>query len=184
MIGHEVEVALVEGAVDDRDLVSEPWQTDAMVLIAASSHPLAATAEPVAPEAIAGEVLIVREPGSGTREVVAGALLARGITPARTIEVSGTEAIKQVVAAGLGVAVVSAAAIEDQVALGKLRTVPWRGFQIERALWRLRTPGRLQVPAARAFEELIKAAPAGMVPAADEQREKPGDHPRGKGGPR
>lgn len=134
MIGHEVEVALVEGVVDDRDLVSELWQTDAMVLIAAPSHPLAATAEPVALEAIAGEVLIVRKPGAGTGEVVADALFARGITPAQTIEVGSTEAVKQVVAAGLGVAVVSTAAVEDPVALGKLRTVPWHDFRIERAL--------------------------------------------------
>lgn len=155
MTGNEVEIALVEGPVEDRDLVSESWRTDVMVLIAAPTHPLAAAAQPVVPEAITGEVLIVREPGSGSREVVADALAVRGIKPARTLEIGSTEAIKQVVAAGLGLAVVSAATVKDQVALGKLRVIPWLGFSVERILWQLRKPGRIELPATRAFESLI-----------------------------
>jgi len=161
MAGNEVEVALVEGPVEDRGLVSELWRTDAMVLIAAPGHPLAAAARPMPPEAITGEVLIVREPGSGSREVVADALAARGVEPARTLEIGSTEAIKQVVAAGLGLAVVSAAAVKDQVALGTLRVIPWHGFSVERTLWQLRKPGRIGIPAARAFEGLIGGATQG-----------------------
>lgn len=166
MIGHEIEVALVEGPVEDRDLVSEPWRTDAMVLIAAPSHPFAAAAEPVTPETITGEILIIREPGSGSREIVADALAARSIKPARTLEIGSTEAIKQVVAAGLGLAIVSAATIKDQVALGKLKVIPWRDFSIERTLWQIKKPGRLEIPAARAFETLIRNPAESMVSAA------------------
>lgn len=158
MAGNKVEIALVEGPVEDRDLVSEPWRADMMVLIAAPGHPLAAAARPVPPEAITGEVLIVREPGSGSREVVADALATRGVEPARTLEIGSTEAIKQVVAAGLGLAVVSAAAVKDQVALGKLKVIPWLGFSVERTLWQLRKRGRIEIPAARAFESLIGCA--------------------------
>jgi len=173
MAGHEIDVALVEGPVEDHDLVCEPWRTDAMVLIAAPSHPLAAAAGRVAPEAIAGEVLIVREPGSGSREVVADALAARGIRPARTLEIGSTEAIKQVVAAGLGLAIVSAATVRDQVALGRLTVIPWQDFSIKRSLWRLRKPGRLETPAARAFGKLLGVSSEGInSETADGSREE------------
>jgi len=167
MIGHEIEIALVEGPVEDHDLTSEPWRTDVMVLIAAPSHPFAAAAEPVTPEAITGEILIVREPGSGSRQVVADALAARSIKPGRTLEIGSTEAIKQVVAAGLGLAIISAATVKDQVALGKLKVIPWLDFSIERTLWQLKKPGRLEIPAARAFEILIRNPTESTVSAAE-----------------
>jgi DNA-binding transcriptional LysR family regulator len=157
MIGHEIDIALVEGLVEDRNLVSEPWRTDAMVLIAAPDHCFARAKEPIGLDALAGETLIVREHGSGSLQAVADALQARGIVPARTLEVGGTEAIKQVVAASVGVAIVSAATVKDQVELGKLKIVELRDFSIERTLWQLKKPGRLQSPAASAFEKLIRA---------------------------
>jgi DNA-binding transcriptional LysR family regulator len=100
-------------------------------------------------------VLIVREPGSGSREVVAQALAAAGIEPKRTLEIGSTEAIKQAVAAGLGVAIVSSVTVSDQVALGLLKVVAMRDLQIERTLWQLKVPGRIEIPAASAFERRI-----------------------------
>jgi DNA-binding transcriptional LysR family regulator len=155
MIGHEIDIALVEGVVDDRSLDSEPWRTDAMVLIAAPSHPIAMATEPLAPDALAREMLIVREEGSGSLQVVRDALQAWNIVPGRTLEVGGTEAIKQVVAAGVGVAIVSAATVKDQVELGRLKIVPMRDFSIERTLWQITKPGRIQSPATVAFARLI-----------------------------
>jgi DNA-binding transcriptional LysR family regulator len=155
MIGHEIDIALVEGVVEEPGLSSEPWRTDAMVLIAAPSHPLSLTEAPTSLESLAGETLIVREQGSGSLQVVSAALQARKISPARTLEVGGTEAIKQVVAAGLGVAIVSAATVKDQVQLGTLKIVPLIDFSIERTLWQVKKPGRIQSPAALAFQSLI-----------------------------
>ncbi len=51
-----------------------------------------------------------------------------------------------------GVAIVSVATIDDQVKLGKLKVIPIKGVHIERTLWQLKSPGRLDVPAAVAFE--------------------------------
>ncbi len=155
MIGHEIDIALVEGLVNERSLASEPWRTDAMVLIAAPSHPFAMATEPLKPDALAGEMLIVREEGSGSLQVVSDALQARNIVPGRTLEVGGTEAIKQVVAAGVGVAIVSAATVKDQVELGRLKIVPMRDFAIERTLWQIRKLGRIQSPATVAFARMI-----------------------------
>lgn len=153
LLARELDVALVEGPVEHPGLVVRPWREDRMVVVAAPGHRLAGTN----PDAgrLADEVVIVREPGSGTREVVWAALTARGVRPRATLEVGGTEAIKQVVAAGLGVAVVSAAAAADQLALGTLVALDVRGFAVGRTLTRLSLPDRRLSPAAAAFEALL-----------------------------
>jgi DNA-binding transcriptional LysR family regulator len=155
MISHEVDIALVEGPVEDDDLVSEAWRTDVMSLIVGPQHPFASSSEPIAPASLRDEILIVREPGSGTREVVAQALAAQRIEPVRTLEIGSTEAIKQAVAAGIGVAIVSAMAIVDQVKLGRLKVIPLKGMHIERTLWQLKSPGRIAIPAASAFQQVL-----------------------------
>ncbi len=86
------------------------------------------------------------------------ALAASGVEPARTLEIGSTEAIKQLVAAGLGISIVSRAGIKDQVALNRLKTIAVSGLYIERTLWKLKIPGRIDVPAAAAFERLIANA--------------------------
>ena len=155
MANQDIDIGLVEGPVEVRGLTAEPWQTDVMALIVAPDHAFAGKRQPIDPKRLEDEILIVREPGSGTREVVAQALASHGIEPTRTLEVGSTEAIKQVVAAGVGVSIVSEAAIVDQTGQGRLRTVPIRGVAIERTMWHLKPAGRVAVPAARAFEKML-----------------------------
>jgi DNA-binding transcriptional LysR family regulator len=155
MAAHEIEIALVEGPVESDELVSHPWRTDVMSLIINPQHRFARSTAAVHASALNDEILIVREPGSGTREIVSQALAEHGIEPARTLEIGGTEAIKQAVAAGLGVSIVSTAAIADQLSLGRLKAVKMKDLRIERTLWQLKMPGRIDIPVAAAFERLL-----------------------------
>jgi DNA-binding transcriptional LysR family regulator len=156
MLQHKIEIALVEGPVDDDNLASEPWQTDVMELIVSPHHPFASAESPIDPKLINNEILVIREPGSGSREVVAQALAAHGIEPSRTLEIGSTEAIKNTVAATLGVSIVSRSATQDQLALGRLKTVPMKDLHIERTLWKLKAVGQITMPAAIAFERLLQ----------------------------
>jgi DNA-binding transcriptional LysR family regulator len=155
MSAQDIDIGLVEGPVEERNIVAEPWRTDVMKLIVAPDHAFAAAKEAIDPKRLDNEVLILREPGSGSREVVTQALTAHSIEPLRTLEIGSTAAIKQVVAAGLGVSIVSAVSVKDQVQLGHLKIVAMQGVQIERTLWRLKLPGRIAMPAARAFEKML-----------------------------
>lgn len=155
MANQEIDIGLVEGPVDDRNLVAQPWRTDIMQLIVAQDHGFAAATEAIDPRRLETEILIVREPGSGSREVVTQALAHHGIEPARTLEIGSTAAIKQAVAAGLGVAIVSAASVKDQIQLGRLKTIPMNGIIIKRTLWQLKLPGRIAMPAAHVFEKML-----------------------------
>lgn len=155
MAAQDIDIGLVEGPIEERNIVAEPWRTDVMKLIVAPDHAFASTKEPIDPNQLGREVLILREPGSGSREVVMQALAAHGIEPLRTLEIGSTAAIKQVVAAGLGVSIVSTVTVKDQIQLGHLTTVAMRDVIIERTLWQLKVPGRLAMPAARVFSKML-----------------------------
>lgn len=157
LLDYQVDVALVEGPVADKRIASEPWRVDELVVIAAPSHPLVrSTRRDAVPIALlAKEVFLVREPGSGTRQVAEQALRQHGIVLERTVELGSTEAIKQAVASGFGLAFVSKATIPDQLALGKLTTLRVQELVIQRTLTRLKLVGRTLSPAARAFGRLL-----------------------------
>lgn len=151
----ELDIALVEGPVDAPWIKVMPWREEAMVLIAAPDHRLARLTASIAPEALSDEVFLVREFGSGTREVVQDALKASRIVPRQVMEVGSTEAIKQLVAGGFGIAMVSAAAASDQLALGKLVALQADDVSVRRTLNRLRLPSRQPSAPAAAFNALL-----------------------------
>ncbi len=150
LLARELDVALVEGPVDLPGIQVEPWRDEALILITAPNHRLAGRVVDAA--MLSAEIMIVREPGSGTRTVAAAALAQFGVTPREMLEVGSTEAIKQVVAAGLGIALVPAASATDQIALGRLRVLTARDFAPRRALIKLSLPGRQPSAAAARFE--------------------------------
>ncbi|MBR0670056.1 LysR family transcriptional regulator [Roseomonas soli] len=166
LLRRELDLAIVEGPVGDPSLQVTRWREDAMVLIAAPAHRLALRKGPVPITVLAEEILIVREPGSGSGEIVDTALAAKGIVPRQQLEVGSTEAIKQVVMAGVGVALISADAAADQIALGKLRVVRLRDFVLRRDFNRLSVAGRQLSPAAMAFQGLLAARPRAKARAA------------------
>ncbi|WP_414473703.1 LysR substrate-binding domain-containing protein [Microvirga sp. M2] len=155
LLQRDLDVALVEGPVDATDLVAEPWREDELVFIAALEHPLAGRKRPVRLTELAEETIVMRESGSGTRDVAWDALLSTGLTPQRILEVSSNEAIARVVTAGLGVGIVSSAVAADHLALGRLRVLSVQGLTIRRSLTRLFIPDRQSSPAAAAFNALL-----------------------------
>ncbi|MFT3734342.1 MAG: LysR family transcriptional regulator [Rhodocyclaceae bacterium] len=148
-----VDVALVEGPVIDERLESRIWRHEHMVIVGPRGR--ADGDCTVEPATLSGEQWILREPGSGSREVVERELLRLGITPARTLEVGNNEAIVQSVAAGLGLGMVPRVCAADQLALGKVTALSLTTGELSRELYRLRLPRRPISQAALAFEALI-----------------------------
>ncbi|WP_299358868.1 LysR family transcriptional regulator [uncultured Paracoccus sp.] len=90
------------------------------VLIAPPDHPLARHAE-VPPQAVLGETIILREPGSGTRLLTQRFLDRLGEGQSyQQIEMDSNETIKQAVMAGLGIAIISAHTVTDELQAGRL----------------------------------------------------------------
>lgn len=158
LVERRVEIALVEGPVDDARLEVVPWRRDALVVIAPPDHPLAKKRR-VSSADLASVPFIVRERGSGTRRVAEEALAALGMSLRVVLHLSSTEEIKQAVAAGLGLAIVSRSAIDDQLALARIVVLAVSGLSFPRDLGELRFAGHTLSPAAAAFRSLLTAPP-------------------------
>src|SRR4026209_602283 len=104
---------------------------DELVLIVSPRHRWAGRRE-VAPAELTDEPLLVREEGSATRRVTERALDQAGIRRRVSMELGHTEAIKQAVMAGLGVAFVSVHACRGEVADRRLAAVRLRRLRIRR----------------------------------------------------
>jgi len=165
LLESRVDVALVEGPVSHPQVEVHPWRDDELVVISHPDHELLSRSD-VDVAMLVREQFIVREPGSGTRDVSARALALHGARLTNTIRVGGTEAIKQAVAAGLGFAIVSRAAAADQLSLGKLAVLSVNGLEIRRTLTQIKLRGRATSAAARELEHLL-AAHAAHDNAAD-----------------
>lgn len=153
LLESRVDVALVEGPVSHARVDVISWREDELVVIAHPEHRLVGKPTPV--HALGGEAFLVREPGSGTREVTAAALARHGIRLTNTMRVGGTEAMKQAVAAGLGLAIVSRAAAADQLALHRIAVLDVEGLVIRRTLTRLKLRDRATSVAGRELESLL-----------------------------
>lgn len=155
LLESRVDVALVEGPVSHPRVEVHSWRDDELVVIAPPDYHLLARND-VDVAMLARESFLVREPGSGTRVVSARALALHGVRLTDTMRVGGTEAIKQGVAAGLGLAIVSRAAAADQLALGKIAVLSVNDLVIRRTLTKIKLRGRVPTAAARELESLLE----------------------------
>ncbi|GJG89575.1 LysR family transcriptional regulator [Gemmatimonadetes bacterium T265] len=157
LLQRRLDVALVEGPVTDPGVRAATWREDELVVLAPPEHALGRTRRSVAPAALGEHPFIARERGSGTRVVAEAALAAHGVRPRVALTLGSTEAVKEAVAAGLGLAIVSRTAAADQLALARVRAVRVAGLVIRRPLTQLRLEGRRPSAPAVAFEALLAA---------------------------
>ena len=130
---------------------------DELVLIVPPDHPWARRRE-IQPSRLERERLLVREEGSATRQVTERALQRVGGHIKASMELGHTEAIKQAVIAGLGIAFVSIHAIRGELAVGRLRAIRLKGLRIQRHFHIIHNEARTLSTSARAFIELLKTA--------------------------
>jgi DNA-binding transcriptional LysR family regulator len=154
LVEQRLDIGLIEAPVpEDSRLKVLPWREDELVVVAAPSHPLAPQA-PIPIAALANEMLVLRERGSGTRRIVLDMLKAHGVVPHRTLGADSVESIKHLVASGLGLSIISRASIEDMLALRKLVILETLDCHMTRPLQRVMRRGG-QSAAARAFVALL-----------------------------
>lgn len=149
----DVDVALVEGNIDDERLEIRPWRRERMVIVAAANtFPAGRTLQAAD---LSAQLWLLREPGSGSRSVVEREMERLNIQPARTLEAGSNEIIVQMAAAGLGLGLVPEVAAADAISLGRVQIVNLAEGEISRELYRLRLPRRPISQGALAFEAMI-----------------------------
>ncbi|MGH7391259.1 MAG: LysR substrate-binding domain-containing protein, partial [Candidatus Rokuibacteriota bacterium] len=130
---------------------------DELVLIASVRHPWVKRRS-IASERLAEERVLVREEGSATRQATERALQAAGVVLRRTMQLGHTEAIKQAVMAGLGVAFVSRYSIRGEVETRRLAVVTVKGLRVQRHFHVIHNEGRGLQASARAFMALLETS--------------------------
>ncbi|WP_027803405.1 LysR family transcriptional regulator [Paraburkholderia dilworthii] len=114
-----VDIALIEGPVG-ADLppgtAVHAWREDEIVAIMPRTHPLAEAAQGAGIDlaALGAEPLIVREAGSGVRQVVERAFARAGVQMRVALEIAGVEGVKEAVRAGMGIGFVSAMSMRHE----------------------------------------------------------------------
>ncbi|MET0288087.1 MAG: LysR substrate-binding domain-containing protein [Pseudoxanthomonas sp.] len=151
-----IDAGFVEGPSHDERIVATRWCDEPLQAVVSAASPLGAQRR-ASVKQLAGQRWLVREPGSGTREVARALLGARGIVVRRTLEIGSNEAIARVVAAGDGVAILPAAVVADLIAVGRLRALALPpGPPLQRPLYRLELVNRPRSPALSAFLEVLE----------------------------
>jgi len=119
-----VDLAIVEGSVNNKNLIVEQCRVDPLVVIMPPGHPLS-TESTLHVKDILGHPFICRESGSGTQEAILNYIEEQSPDSLLNVcfELSSPEAIKGAVEAGMGISIVSRASIEKELRLGTLATV-------------------------------------------------------------
>jgi DNA-binding transcriptional LysR family regulator len=125
LLRFESDAGWIEGIVEEAALKAFPWRQDPLVVVANPSHPLAGRRASV--EDLAAASWVLREQGSGTRDVFERAIAGRFRLGSIRIELAGIEAVKRAVLAGAGLGCMSGSAVAAEIRSGELRRVyaPW-----------------------------------------------------------
>jgi DNA-binding transcriptional LysR family regulator len=131
------EIGFIEGPTGSLQGLTELVVAhDELQVVVASKHPWARR-RALPPGMLARESYLAREAGSGTREVAAAALAAKGVPLNPALELSSAESLKRAVLAG-GFTLLSERTVEAEIAAGALRAIPVSGIELRRTLRALR----------------------------------------------
>ncbi len=118
----ELDLGLIEGPSHEPNLTVKPWCEDELIVVAAPN-------DPIVPRAVRGRVSrralreatwLLRESGSGTREIIDELLIPHLHRLRPGIEFGTSEAIKRAAASGLGITCLSRLVVEDLLKAGAL----------------------------------------------------------------
>jgi DNA-binding transcriptional LysR family regulator len=152
---HVYNLGLIEAAADTDGLEMEPFLQDELVLVVPGHHPWAAQSM-VEPAELVNEPWITREPGSGTRAWIEESLHSLGVVITPVMELGGIEAIKNTVAAGMGISILSRSAVQLEVNSGILVVVKVRGVSLIRSFYCIYPRQRYLSPIIKSFLALVK----------------------------
>ena len=126
IVERTLDLGFIEGDSHLPSLVTDVCCDDELQVVCAPGHPLAKL-NSATPKSLTEHAYVSREPGSGTREVIDHYLQKAGVAPDSmqvVMELGSPEAVKGLVATGLGFAIMSRATVAKETQLGQLVQIP------------------------------------------------------------
>ena len=151
---NEADLVIMGRPPEGLDVEADAFMDNPLVVIAAPDHPLVGE-ECVSMERLAQETFVVRERGSGTRTAMESFFSKHQVTLKTGMELGGNESLKQVVAAGLGLAMVSAHTIDLELEAGQLAVLDVEDLPLMRHWYIVQRRGKRLAPIAKAFRQFV-----------------------------
>ncbi|MEU7163618.1 LysR family transcriptional regulator [Streptomyces morookaense] len=163
LLAGEADLGFVEGLDVPTGLDGMVVGRDRLVVVAPPAHPWARRRSPLDAGELAATPLILRERGSGTRQVLDAAL--GGVTAVPLLELASTTAVKAAVVGGAGPSVLSELAVREELASGRLAEIHVAGLSLERSLRAVWPQGHRPTGPARDLLGLTRGpSPGGASP--------------------
>lgn len=153
-----LDFGLIEAPYELPGLWTEAVMDDELMLVAPADHPFTKQESVTLKEAIA-QPFVLREKGSGTRQVMEDELRRHQVEEAQITVVSefgSTAAVKSAVEAGLGLSVLSLWTIKHELALGLLKTVRIQDVTFKRQFYAVHLSSSMLAPPAAALIEQLR----------------------------
>ena len=174
LVSHRIQLGLIEGPAQRKDVHVEPFMEDHMVLVVPASHEWADNEIEVS--MLKDAPLLMREFGSGSRRVVENALTRAGVKKKEIktqMELDSTEGLLSAVEAGLGVTFVSRWTVRNQLALGTLKLARVRGLKLSRMFSVVYPAGPEPTGNAGAFRRFLITRGMDLMPRATGRKTAP-----------
>ncbi|WP_405153243.1 selenium metabolism-associated LysR family transcriptional regulator [Paenibacillus sp. FSL K6-0108] len=158
ILKHQLNFGLIEAPVHHPDMIVEPVMQDELKLVVPAGHALADHGE-VELEDVLNYAFVLREKGSGTRQVMEDQLQKRNIDPQDmnvVMELGSTGAVKSAVEAGVGITMVSPSSVQHELALGLVHIVDIRGLEFKRQFYAIHLKSSLLPLSAVAFLNYLR----------------------------
>lgn len=134
LLDDEADIGFVEGLGVPSGLDGTVIAHDRLLVVAAPGHPWTRRRGRVGAAELADTPLVLREPGSGTRQVLDSALADHGGLAPPLLELASTTALKAAAVSGAGPAVLSELAVGEELSARRLVEVGIEGAELSRAL--------------------------------------------------
>jgi DNA-binding transcriptional LysR family regulator len=152
---YEIGITLSHSLPDN--LTLENIGVDELVVVVGKRHRLAGE-NSVDPKALSGEILLVREPTSGTRRFLESKFSEIGVRLVHGPELNNNQVIKALVEANLGVAILSSRTVEAEVSSQRLSSLKVNGIALERPLTLVSRKNHILSHPAAAFRSVLLAS--------------------------
>ena len=163
---NESDLVIMGKPPDNAELISEQFMDNPLVLIAPPDHPLIARKN-IKLKELMNNKFVLREQDSGTRIAMERFFQEHSITLQSTMEMASNEALKQAVAAGLGLGLVSIHTLEMELALQRLAILSVQAFPIMRHWYIVYRKGKRLAPVSEAFKAFVLSEAKTLWPLAD-----------------
>ncbi|WP_339166481.1 selenium metabolism-associated LysR family transcriptional regulator [Paenibacillus sp. FSL R5-0341] len=158
ILKHQLNFGLIEAPVHHPDMIVEPVMQDELKLIVPAGHDLAKRSK-VNLEDVMNYPFVLREKGSGTRQVMEDQLQKKNIDPQDmnvVMELGSTGAVKSAVEAGVGITMLSPSSVQHELALGLVHIVDIRGLEFKRQFYAIHLKSSLLPLSAVAFLNYLR----------------------------